>query len=115
MALTLSAGQALALWHRVAIDLLHRSGPDLSARQIAVLLTVYLDDKPHTVRGLAADLRVSKPAITRALDRLCGDGLLRRKTDDNDRRSVLIQRTVKGSIFLSEFAEAIRRAGVALA
>ena len=114
MSLTLSAGQALALWHRVAIDLLQRAGPDLSARQTAVLLTVYLEEKPHTVRGLAADLRVSKPAITRALDRLCADGLLRRKTDDSDRRSVLIQRTVKGSIFLSEFAEAIRRAGAAI-
>lgn len=88
--------------------MLHRSGPDLSARQIAVLFTVYLDDKPHTVRGLAATLRISKPAITRALDRLCDDGLLRRKTDDNDRRSVLIQRTVKGSLFLTEFAETIR-------
>jgi DNA-binding MarR family transcriptional regulator len=110
MPLTLSAGQALALWHQVTVSMLHRSGPDLSARQVAVLFTVYLDDKPQTVRGLATTLKVSKPAITRALDRLCGDGLLRRKTDDNDRRSVLIQRTVKGSLFLSEFAEAIRQA-----
>lgn len=115
MVLTLSAGQALALWHQVATEMLRRSGPDLSARQTAVLLTVYLNDRPHTVRGLAAELGISKPAITRALDRLCDDGLLRRKTDDNDRRSVLIQRTVKGSIFLSEFAEAIRRAGTAIA
>jgi DNA-binding MarR family transcriptional regulator len=88
--------------------MLHRSGPDLSARQMAVLFTVYLDDKPHTVRGLAATLEISKPAITRALDRLCNDDLLRRKTDDSDRRSVLIQRTVKGSLFLTEFAETIR-------
>lgn len=114
MTLTLSAGQALALWHQVATDMLHRSGQDLSARQLAVLLTVYLNDKPHTVRGLAAALRISKPAITRALDRLCDDGLLRRKTDDTDRRSVLIQRTVKGSIFLSDFAETIRRAGAGI-
>ena len=108
MPLNLSAGQALALWHQVTVSMLHRPGPDLSARQMAVLFTVYLDDKPQTVRGLAASLKVSKPAITRALDRLCSDGLLRRKTDDNDRRSVLIQRTVKGSLFLTEFAEAIR-------
>jgi DNA-binding MarR family transcriptional regulator len=95
--------------------MLLQSGPDLSARQMAVLFAVYLNDKPHTVRGLAADLKVSKPAITRALDRLCGDGLLRRKTDDNDRRSVLIQRTVKGSLFLSEFAEAVRQAASTIA
>ena len=34
-------------------------------------------------------------------------GLARRKTDEADRRSVLIQRTVKGSVFLREFGELI--------
>lgn len=114
MPLTLSASQSLALWHQVTVRMLQQSGPDLSARQIAVLLTVYLEDGPHTVRGLAAHLRVSKPAITRAVDRLSAEGLLDRKTDDNDRRSVLIQRTAKGSTFLHDFGEAIRRAGETL-
>ncbi len=110
MSLELSAGQALALWHGMTLDMLKSQGPDLSTRQIAVLLTVYLEDRPHTVRQLAKELNISKPAVTRALDRLCKDGLLRRKTDDKDRRSVLIQRTVKGSVFLSEFGGAIQRA-----
>ena len=107
---TLSAGQALALWHRATLEMLQSDGADLSARQMAVMLTVYMEDRPHTVRYLADRLNVSKPAITRALNRLCSDGLLRRKTDDKDRRSVLIQRTVKGSVFLSEFSEIIQRA-----
>ena len=111
MPLTLSASQSLALWHQVTVRMLQQSGPDLSARQTAVLLTVYLEDGPHTVRGLAANLRVSKPAITRALDRLSIEGLLSRKTDDNDRRSVLILKTEKGSTFLRAFGEAIRLAG----
>ena len=34
-------------------------------------------------------------------------GLARRKTDEADRRSVFIQRTVKGSMFLREFGELI--------
>jgi len=38
-------------------------------------------------------------------------GMVRRKIDDNDRRSVLIQRTVKGSVFLREFGELIVNAG----
>jgi len=109
MSLKLSAGQALALWHGITVDILRMQGPDLSTRQIAVLLTVYLEDRPHTVRELASGLNISKPAITRALDRLCEDGLLRRKTDDKDRRSVLIQRTVKGSVFLREIGDAIQR------
>jgi DNA-binding MarR family transcriptional regulator len=110
MSLDLSASQALALWHGITVDILRMQGPDLSTRQIAVLLTVYLEDRPHTVRELSSGLQISKPAITRALDRLCEDGLLRRKTDDKDRRSVLIQRTVKGSVFLSEIGDAIQRA-----
>jgi len=84
-----------------------RDAPDLSARQMALLLTVYLTPPPHTVRGMAETLKVSKPAITRALDRLSELELVRRKQDESDRRSVLIQRTVRGSVFLREFGELI--------
>lgn len=87
-----------------------RDAPDLSARQMAVLLTVYMNEPPHTVRGLAEMLNVTKPAITRAIDRLGEFGLARRKTDPRDRRSVIVQRTVKGSVYLSEFAEIIAEA-----
>lgn len=89
-----------------------RDAPDLSARQMAVLLTVYMTEQPHTVRGLAEILNVSKPAITRAIDRLSEFGLARRKTDPCDRRSVVIQRTVKGSVYLAEFAEIISEANL---
>ena len=87
-----------------------RAGPDLSARQLALLLTVYLTPQPHTVRGLAATLNISKPAVTRSLDRLGKLGFVRRVRDETDRRSVLIQHTVQGSVYLSEFAEAIVKA-----
>jgi len=79
-----------------------RDGPDLSARQLGVFLTCYLEDGAHTVRGLAATLNVSKPAITRALDRLGELDLARRKVDPMDRRSVLVQRTLKGAAYLRE-------------
>ena len=84
------------------LALVRRDGPDLSARQLAVFLTCYLQEGAHTVRGLAADLNVSKPAITRALDRLGELDLARRKVDPMDRRSVLVQRTLKGSAFLRD-------------
>lgn len=106
--------QALDLWRRAMVEGVRRDTPDLSARQMAVLLTVYLTSPPHTVRGLAAVLNVSKPAITRALDRLGELDLLRRKPDDHDRRSVLVQRTVKGSVFLREFGEVISRSALEL-
>jgi DNA-binding MarR family transcriptional regulator len=57
-----------------------RSGqPDLTNRQMALLLLVYLTPGPHTVRGLARILGVSKPVITRALNTLGGLGYLRRE------------------------------------
>lgn len=100
----LTQNQALDLWRIALVNGVRADAPDLSARQMAVLLTVYLTPPPHTVRGLAQTLNISKPAITRALDRLGELGMLKRKVDDADRRSVLVQRTVKGSVFLSDFA-----------
>ena len=86
-----------------------RRVPDLSSRQMSLLLTVYLVSDQHTVRGLAAALNISKPAITRAVDALSALGFLRRAPDPRDKRSVLVQRTVKGSVFLSDFADSIAR------
>ena len=92
------------------VALVRRDGPDLSARQLGVFLTCYLQDGNHTVRGLAADLNVSKPAITRALDRLGELDLARRKVDPLDRRSVLVQRTVKGQAFLRDLRSILAEA-----
>ena len=76
-------------------------GPDLTARQLAVFLKVYLEPSiDHTVRGLAAVLNVSKPAITRALDRLGEFDFIKRETDRLDRRSVIARRTPTGSAYL---------------
>ena len=92
----------VALLRDTVVALVRRDGADLSARQLGVFLTCYLNEGGHTVRGLAADLNVSKPAITRALDRLGELDLARRKVDPMDRRSVLVQRTAKGSAFLRD-------------
>ena len=101
MSMQANADQLVGILRDTVVALVRRDGPDLSARQLGVFITVYLNDGPHTVRGLAAELNVSKPAITRALDRLGELDLARRKVDPMDRRSVLVQRTVKGTDFLS--------------
>ncbi len=106
----LNSMDVLEMWRVAVTETVRRDTPDLSARQLALVLTVYLRPPPHTVRGLAAHLNVSKPAITRALDRLEKLGLVRRRKDPADRRSVLIQRTVAGSLFLSEFADTVTKA-----
>ena len=67
---TVAAEQLIGILRDTTVAMVRRDGPDLSARQLGVFLTCYLNDGGHTVRGLAAGLNVSKPAITRALDRL---------------------------------------------
>lgn len=117
MAANPSAEQLVGILRDTIVALVRSEGADLSARQLGVFLTCYLQEGAHTVRGLAADLNVSKPAITRALDRLGELDLARRKVDPMDRRSVLVQRTLKGTAFLrslrgimSEAATAAKKA-----
>lgn len=99
--------QALDLWRRVTVSAVRSDAPDLTARQMAVMMTVHLAPGPHTVRGLASTLGVGKPAITRALDTLSRLEMLQRRRDPQDGRNVLIERTSKGSQFLSEFGSKI--------
>ena len=105
-----SADQLVGIMRDTIVALVRRDGADLSARQLGVFLTCYLRDGAHTVRGLAADLNVSKPAITRALDRLGELDLARRKVDPLDRRSVLVQRTPKGAAFLRDLRSIMNEA-----
>ena len=109
MPIDMRPAQALRLWHDVSLTTVRENGADLSPRQITVLLTVYLEPPPHTVRGLAAKLGVTKPAITRALDTMGERGLVDRRRDERDRRNVLIQRTVAGALWIEKFADDIVR------
>ncbi|TVV70705.1 MarR family transcriptional regulator [Sphingomonas solaris] len=85
-----------------------RSGrPDLTNRQMALLLAVYLTPGPHTVRGLAHLLGVSKPVITRALNTLGSLGYLRRERDESDRRNIFVTQTDSGADFLAGFGHLI--------
>ncbi len=96
--------QSLELWRYALVESVRSEAPDLSARQMALMLSVYLGEGPHTVRGMAKILKISKPAVSRALDRLGELGYVRRERDDLDRRNVLVQRTASGAEFLTQFA-----------
>jgi DNA-binding MarR family transcriptional regulator len=86
---------------RTMVASVRGSSPDLTARQLAVFLKIYLEPgAEHTVRGLAAELSVAKSAITRALDRLEELDFTRRQTDPKDRRSIIARRTTTGSGYL---------------
>lgn len=101
------AAQALELWQTVCLSLVRSDAPDLTMRQMTILLIIYNEPPPHTVRALAARLHVTKPVITRALDTMGAKGLVSRHRDPNDRRNVLIARTVGGANFLDLLAQRI--------
>jgi DNA-binding MarR family transcriptional regulator len=124
----LTATEALGLWHRVSLGLVRHSGShdaggggaetasavtpesrDLTQRQMAILLQIYLVPPPHTVRGLAATLGVTKPVVTRALDTMGAAGLVDRERDDKDRRNVVIKRTLAGALYLETLGDLIIR------
>jgi DNA-binding MarR family transcriptional regulator len=109
MRVDLRPSQALRLWHDVALELVRDNERDLTTRQMAVLLTVYLEPPPHTVRGLAGKLGVTKPAITRALNTMSQLGLLARRRDEADRRNVLVCRTLAGALAVERLGDAIIR------
>lgn len=99
--------EALDLWRRVTVTTVRSDAPDLTARQLAVLMTVRLQPAPHTVRGLASALNVGKPAITRALDTLSRLGFVQRRRDPKDGRNVFVERTEKGDAFLEQLGATI--------
>ena len=97
----------LSSWMNALVDYVRSGEPDLTNRQMALLLVVYLRPGPHTVRGLARVLNVSKPVVTRALNRLGALGYLRRQRDDSDKRNIFVARTSEGADFLEEFGQFI--------
>jgi len=107
MSIRMRASQALSLWHQVALSEVRDDEPDLTLRQMAILLSIYLEPPPHTVRGLATKLNVTKPVITRALDAMGARRLVTRHRDPKDKRNVIISRTVEGSLYLERFADVI--------
>ena len=107
MAIIMRPSQSLRLWQQATLAQVNANDHDLTMRQMAILLTVYLDPPPHTVRGLASMLGVTKPVITRALDTMGAMKLVARHRDETDRRNVLIRRTVEGALFVERLGDTI--------
>ncbi|MFC3208666.1 MAG: MarR family transcriptional regulator [Mesorhizobium sp.] len=107
MAIVMRPIQALRLWQQVTLSQVRGDAPDLTMRQVTILLTIYLDPPPHTVRGLAEKLGVTKPVITRALDTMGALKLVSRHRDERDKRNVLVKRTVEGALYIERIGDDI--------
>ena len=98
----------LSGWMGTLINYVRSGEPDLTNRQMALLMLIYLTPGPHTVRGIASALSVSKPVVTRALNTLGSLGYLRRERDQDDRRNIFVVRTKDGTNFLENFRRYLR-------
>jgi len=99
---------SLNLWCKILLRGMQEAEFDLSTRQTAILLSVYLGEEAQSVKTLSENLGFSKAAICRAVDVLCQYGLLKRRRDDADKRQVTLTKTIKGMVFLSDMADIIR-------
>jgi DNA-binding MarR family transcriptional regulator len=99
-------------WMETMISYVRSGDPDLTNRQMAIIFVVYTEGGPHTVRGLASRLNVSKPVITRALNKLGELGYLRRQRDEADGRNIFVVTTDKGAQFLERFEHFLDREDV---
>lgn len=99
-----------AAWMDCLTSIVRSDLPDLTNRQMAMVLTVALAPGPHTVRGLAQRLQVSKPVVTRALNKLAALGYLERKRDRNDGRNIFVEMTSAGADFLEQFNQLLGEA-----
>ena len=91
--MSLNERESLEFWRRAVTGYVRSEEADLTARQQAVLMTVHLD--------------IPKPAVTRALDALERVGLVCRRRDQDDLRSVFVERTSDGMAWLHNFARLI--------
>lgn len=64
---------------------------------------------PQTVTGLADACLLQQPTMTKLLDRMVRDGLVRRLPDPKDRRVVRIEMTPKGADLVKEPLVAAKR------
>jgi DNA-binding MarR family transcriptional regulator len=106
----LPVDRQLGTLHETLLALVRRNGRDLTARQLTAYLTVYIDETLHTVSSLATLLGVTRPGVTRIVDRLTEFELVAREEDRDVRRRVLVRRTLQGMTFFRELAAITREA-----
>jgi DNA-binding MarR family transcriptional regulator len=75
---------------------------DLTLPQAQVLRVLRRNGAVPTGR-LAAELRISAPAVTQLTDRLTRKGLIERQTAAGDRRTVMVALSLKGKRLVDQF------------
>ena len=83
---------------------------DLTGRQLSILLIVYGETNEQTIKAITQELNISKPTISRAVDRLVELNLVDKRKDPKDRRSVIVGQTHDGKIFVNTIEKYLQEA-----
>lgn len=89
---------------RPPAGLLHENGPDLTARQFAVLLICGLDSQPVPFGAMVPRIGLNSRAIAQILNRLEKLGLAQRIDHPSDGRMMMAQVTERGRAFVQRVA-----------
>jgi DNA-binding MarR family transcriptional regulator len=100
----------LELIRQAITGLLHQDGPDLTGRQLAVLLICGLESQPVAFGALAPRIGLNSRAIAQILNQLEKLGLARRIDHPSDGRMVLAEATEQGRAFVQRVAAAMQPA-----
>ena len=88
------------LWNAVEQALLREGSPLTMAR--LKVMEVIRDTSPARVQDVADQVLISVGAASRLVDRLVGDGLVRRDAHPNDRRSSELSLSAAGTLALAD-------------
>lgn len=73
---------------------------EMTTRQITMLLALHGHPAGIEVKPLAAEIRVSKPVVTRMANSLQASDLIRRIPHEDDKRRVSIVLTIDGQVLV---------------
>jgi DNA-binding MarR family transcriptional regulator len=94
------------LWHytRAAIHRTVKEDFGITATQYHVLRRIK-ESGPKTVSELSECMFISRPGISRAVDELANEGLIKRERDEHDRRVVYLSASVAGKRVMEKIFE----------
>jgi DNA-binding MarR family transcriptional regulator len=94
-------------WYQTLGALIEKMPHELTMRQCLILLHIYLANGEHNVKSLAYTFDLPKASVSRALSALVKLGLLKKRNNPNDKRNVIVHKTMKGIAFLNKFNDIV--------
>lgn len=96
-------------------EVLTRDGHTLDQwRVLSVLVDSHGRPRRRAMREVVEATGVAGPALTRVVDRMVASDLVDRRTDDDDRRRVLLGITAGGRILHARLSDLVRAEGAAI-